>query len=227
MSAHVVVVAGTGTDVGKTHVSSAVLAAARARGLVAAGYKPIATGCAPAEICDDALRHAEALAAEYVPPTYAYARPVSPHLAAREEGRPIELERITRRARELAEGKELLVVETAGGLFSPLGPDLTNVDLVRALTGASLLLVASDRLGVLHDVGAVLAGTRGVLARPLVVLSAPERDDASTGGNGVELDALGHGPVVARFPRAARDAAASRVAAAAVLDALDLRRRPS
>lgn len=228
MSVRIVVVAGTGTDVGKTHVSAALLGAARAHGLAAAGYKPVATGAGPTEICEDARRHAEALAAEYVPPTYAYARPVSPHLAAREEGRPIDVDVIAARARELGAGKELLVVETAGGLFSPLAPGVTNVDLARALGDATLLLVAADRLGVLHDVGAVLAGTRGLLARPTVVLSAPARDDASTGQNGAELDRLGLGPVLARFPRAAPDAGVSRVAAEAVLDAIGLvRRRPS
>ena len=135
-----VVVVGTGTDVGKTHVTTALLAAARARGLSVAAYKPVATGVA--ESCEDAVRHAEALGAAYVPPTFAYARPVSPHLAAREEGRPVSLDAVAARSAELGAGRDLLVVEGAGGLFSPLGPSITNVDLYPApgslVTGVQL-----------------------------------------------------------------------------------------
>ena len=215
----VLVVVGTGTDVGKTHVTVALLTEARARGLSVAAYKPVATGVV--ERCGDAARHAEALGAPYVAPSFAYARPVSPHLAAREEGRPVELALVRARAAELGAGMDLLVVEGAGGLFSPLGPALTNVDLVRALDPDAVALVAPDRLGVLHDVGAARAGARARGMRsPLVVLSAPEVEDEATGSNAAELDLLGLGPVVACFPRAASGEAATRAAAAAMLEAI-------
>ncbi len=214
-----VVVIGTGTDVGKTHVTSALLAAMRARGIAAAAYKPVATGFDMR--CEDAERHAEALGAAYVAPTFGFRRPVSPHLAAREEGVAIDLARIAARAAELEEGKDVLVVEGAGGLFSPLGPKTTNLDLVLSLAPAAVLLVALDRLGVLHDVGAARAGAlaRGMRA-PLVVLSTPAVTDDSTGTNAAELETLGLGPVLATFPRAPigeAGAAATRAAADLVL----------
>jgi dethiobiotin synthetase len=216
-----VALVGTGTEIGKTHVTCALLVEARARGLSVAAYKPIATGFEAR--CEDAERHAEALGAPYVAPTFGYRRAVSPHLAAREEARPIDLAQIATRAEALGAGMDVLVVEGAGGLFTPLGETTTNVDLVLALAPDAVILVASDRLGVLHDVGAVRAAAlgRGVRVRG-VVLSAPAVPDDATGANAAELDALGLGPVLARFPRGGVGEAGTRAAAACVADALGL-----
>ncbi len=187
-----VVVVGTGTEVGKTHVTCALLARARRLGLRVSAYKPIATGVA--DRCEDADLHAVALGSSPRPPTFSYRRPVSPHLAAREEGRPIELEAVRRCADQLTAEADWLIVESAGGLFSPLGESITNVDLVRCLEPALIVLVAPDRLGVLHDVGACVAAarTRGVVVTALV-LSAPRVPDDSTGTNARELQQIRSG----------------------------------
>lgn len=196
-----IVVVGTGTEIGKTHVTTCLLAHARRRGWRVAAYKPIATGMD--ERCEDADLHAAALGAPSRPPSFAYRRPVSPHLAAREEGRPIALEAIRRHADEIAAGSEWLVVEAAGGLFSPLGDAITNVDLVRCLLPALVVLVAPDRLGVLHDVGACVGAARArSVAISALVLSAPKAPDDSTGTNAGELERIGLGPVAAVFPHA-------------------------
>jgi dethiobiotin synthetase len=218
-----VVVVGTGTDVGKTHVSSCLLAHLAAEGVAAAAFKPVATGVDPA--CEDAEAHARALGAPVEPPAFAYKRPVSPHLAAREEGRPVELGPVVARVAALAQGREVVLVEGAGGLLSPLSDTLLNADLARALSPPGgtgrLVLVAADRLGVLHDVRACLeaAAARGLPA-PVVVLSAPPRPDASTGSNAAELARVGLPAPAAVFPRATFDAAGSRAAAARLWAAL-------
>jgi len=214
-----VIVVGTGTEVGKTHVCMCLLAQARARGLRVRAYKPVATGVTGE--CEDSARHAEALGTASVPPTFGYVRPVSPHLAAREEGRPIDLEAIARVADEMTPGTDLLLVETAGGLFSPLSETLTNADLVRRLGPAAVLLVAPDRIGVLGEVRAFsLAAKASGITLSWVVLSAPAQGDASTGTNAGELEALGLGPVSPVFRRAPFDAKESLDAAARVLEAL-------
>jgi dethiobiotin synthetase len=216
-----IVIVGTGTDVGKTHVSACLLAYARSRALGMAAYKPVATGVTSR--CDDCLVHAAALGTAYVAPSYAYARPVSPHLAAREEGRPIDLSVIVERARamEITPEAGSLLVETAGGLHSPLGDALTNADLALRLLPAHVLLVAPDRIGVLHDVRAcTLAAQARGLRVSAVVLSAPAALDASSGTNGPELEVLGLGPVAASFPRARFDAPESIAVAERVWDGL-------
>lgn len=214
------VLVGTGTDVGKTHVTACLALAARSRGLRVSAYKPVATGFTG--VCEDAQVHADATGAPYVAPTFTYARPVSPHLAAREEGRPIDLEVVRCRAGELAVSVDVQLVETAGGLFSPLaaGPAaITNLDLWRVLAPALVILVAPDRIGVLHDVSATVLAARALgMPLPRIVLSAPSAPDASTGENAREIEALGFGPVLATFPRTAPRADESVRAAGAVWD---------
>lgn len=213
-----VVLVGTGTDVGKTHVTGALGALLRSRGRRVAAYKPIATGFV--DRAEDAELHARATGLPYLAPTFAYRRPISPHLAAREEARPIALPPIVAQVESLARVHEVVLVETAGGLFSPLDDVLTVADLARALAPDRLVLVAPDRLGVLHDVRATMLAASGLL-RPLLVLSAPTTPDDSTGSNGAELERLGLGPVVATFPRRPFDAVESLAAAAELASALE------
>jgi dethiobiotin synthetase len=78
-----------------------------------------------------------------------------------------------------------------------------------------LLLIAPDRLGVLHDVGAVVRAAR---AHPLridgIVLTTPESPDPSTGCNAEDIAILTDGvPVLTTLPRATPD----RIAATGIL----------
>ena len=86
-----VVVVGTGTEIGKMHVTTCLLSYARAQGRRGRAYKPIATGIDRA--CEDAVRHPEALAAPYLPTRRSpIVDPIHPLSQAREEARPIDLD---------------------------------------------------------------------------------------------------------------------------------------
>jgi dethiobiotin synthetase len=215
------VVVGTGTGVGKTHVTLALVRAFEARGARAAAWKPVVTGTASPDGDDHRTLSAE-LGRALAPPVFSAPEPVSPHLAAARSGRSVDLAAIAAAAATLARAHDALVIETAGGLFSPLGPGLTNADVARALAPCAVLLVAPDRLGVLHDVGAALRAARAeALAIDLVALSAPERDDASTGTNAGELAALGIAPApVVEFVRGAWSSDRAVASAGRALDAL-------
>jgi dethiobiotin synthetase len=184
-----VVILGTGTSVGKTFVTAALAAACRSRGSVLA-LKPIETGVAEgmpgdAGIIAEAAGHAPALS------RWRFARGVSPHLAAREEGASIDVAKVAGwvSEQERSAAPAVTLVESAGGAFTPLAPGATNVDLALSLEPALWLLVGPDALGVLHDVGAVLRA----LPRPpdAVVLSSARPADASSGSNAAELKRLG------------------------------------
>lgn len=218
----IVLVVGTGTDVGKTHVTCALLRAAVDGGVAALGWKPVASG-AHGAYGDDALAHAVAARAAPVAPMHVFEPPVSPHLAARAAGAHISVEALVDRARSLATTCEVLFVETAGGLFSPMNDAHANDQLARALAPDRTLLVAPDRLGVLHDVAATeIAARARHVELSVAVLSAPPAPDASTGTNAAELaTCLGRG-VAAVFPRAAFDAPTSLAAARQTLAALDV-----
>lgn len=187
MAGRLLVVSGTGTGIGKTHVSEALLRALRKTFSRVAGLKPIESGVGAGGLTD-AQRLDDAASFHVKHLGYRFAEPLSPHLAARQSGQTIELGAIRSIVEGVREGADLTLVELPGGLFSPLSQSLLNVDVARDLDADFVLLVAPDRLGVLHD---VLAATRAAasvgLAFSAVVLVAPEAPDPSTGRNALEL----------------------------------------
>jgi dethiobiotin synthase len=174
-------VAGTDTGVGKTVVSALLLARYGAAG-GPVYWKPIATGARDerdrdtvAELVPGATTAAEA---------YLFADPVSPHLAARRDGTPIELERIVSRWRELRRTfpERAFVVEGAGGLLVPLDESGTLVvDLVRALA-LPVLLVARSTLGTINHTLLSLEALRArhLEPRALFLVGAPHASNRAT-----------------------------------------------
>jgi dethiobiotin synthetase len=215
-------VCGTGTGIGKTHVAAALLRKASAN-LNVAGFKPIESGCS---LWDPASDHAQLAAAGMFhvkhAPEYCLLEPISPHLAAKHEGRRIELRPIVERTVRIAEDHDFLLVELAGGLFSPLNESALNVDLVRDLQRAgpktATVLIAPNRLGVLHDIAAT---TRAARASDIqldgLVLNADQNDLAST-TNAAELPIVSTIPLLASVPRLPLD----RLAATSEMDVIYL-----
>jgi len=204
-----VVVLGCGTGVGKTRLSVALLRALSARGLLALGLKPIESGIernphtqAPPTGSDAAaLACAGSVQTPLPHPLYGLSQPVSPHLAARNQSLSIDVGRVADWVAEaelsvtplvVSDRAVWSVVETAGGVFSPLGPRVANFELAQALEPAIWVLVAADALGVLHEVSATLKAMRACGREPEhLVLSAAREPDASTGSNAAELATLG------------------------------------
>jgi dethiobiotin synthetase len=162
----ILIVTGTGTDVGKT-VATAALAACMA-GSVAV-VKPIQTGVIDGEPGD----LAEVVRLTGITDVHEFARypdPLSPHHAARASGMPeLRLGEAARRIAELDDRFDNVIVEGAGGLLVPYDNDTywTILDLAREVE-APLMVVASAGLGTINhtaltvshlgDFGAALAG---------------------------------------------------------------------
>jgi len=204
----VVVVTGTGTGIGKTHLAEALLRRlARDGAGRVAGLKPVESGIG------QGVSDAERLAASstfHVKHDGARLRaPISPHLAARLEGVHLDPGAIATDVAAAAAMVDVLVVELPGGLFTPLTDAALNADLAMRISPAYLLLIAPDRLGVLHD---SLAALRASAALGLVVsgvaLVAPESADPSTGTNAAELARYTRVPVLATVPRGSVDSLA-------------------
>lgn len=191
-----VVLLGTGTGVGKTYVGCQLALAWRRSGVATLALKPLESGYdAQSPETSDAAQLAEA-AGTGAPPLHYWPDPVSPHLAARRSQQVIELRAVTdwvRGQEDKAFGADpvgtggVTLIETAGGVFSPLGSGFTNLDLALRLQPALVVLAAPDCLGVLHDVTATLRAMTSL--RPqLLVLSQSRTADASTGTNAEELE---------------------------------------
>ena len=130
-------VTGTDTEVGKTVASTALLQAAGSLGRRTAGYKPVASG---SEMTADGLRNSDALALQRnsVLPLhyeqgnpYTFAEPTSPHIVSADELRPIEASVLSAGLRALEAEADWVLVEGAGGWFTPLSPTLTLADWVK------------------------------------------------------------------------------------------------
>jgi dethiobiotin synthetase len=204
----VIVMVGTGTGVGKTWVSAALTRALRRQGAFVMALKPIESGVPESpDAPSDAGELASVSSAQPSSPPYRLADGVSPHLAARRAGTAVSLGAALTYVRDhIASSAEFapacVIVETAGGLFSPLAEGVTNWDFARGLEPALWLLVAPDALGVLHDLTVTLEVMKSRGRSPdHVLLSAAREPDASTGTNADELVRLGIAQPSARFAR--------------------------
>jgi dethiobiotin synthetase len=145
-------VTGTDTGVGKTLISCALLYAFAARGKSVVGMKPVAAGCDEDGLNEDVkqLRLASnTLASLGQINPYSFIHPIAPHIAARNAGVSINLERILESYNELASQAEVVIVEGAGGFQIPLNDTQDSADLTVAL-GLPVILVVGMRLGCLN-----------------------------------------------------------------------------
>jgi dethiobiotin synthetase len=148
-------VTGTDTEVGKTVASSALLQVASAAGWRCVGYKPVASG---SEMTPDGLRNSDALALQRnssvaldyaVVNPYTFAEPTSPHIVSQAEGRPISLAQLSSGLRHLEQQADWLLVEGAGGWFTPLSEQHTFADWVQQ-EQLPVILVVGIKLGCIN-----------------------------------------------------------------------------
>ena len=201
---------GTGTGVGKTVVTAAVAALAAARGARVAVVKPAQTGVAADEPGD--LDDVRRLAG--VTDLHEHARfpdPLSPAAAARRAGlSPLDLRTSERLVRELADTRDLVLVEGAGGLLVRYDDEgATIADLARDLA-ADVLVTVDPALGTLNHTALTLEAMahRGLRLAGVVVGAWPPEPDLACRSNVRDLETL-----------AARPLAGALVAGAGALDA--------
>ncbi|MFL0161363.1 dethiobiotin synthase [Aquirufa salirivi] len=134
-----IIVAGIGTEIGKT-VVSAILTKA----LKADYWKPIQSGDleqGDAYWIQQWVKHPNLT---IWPSTYRLSQPLSPHTAAELDGITIELNQFQKPA-----SSQPLVIELAGGLMVPINDQQTNIDLIQSLN-APVILVSKNYLGSIN-----------------------------------------------------------------------------
>lgn len=148
-------ITGTDTGVGKTLVTTALLASLRHMGIDAAGMKPVAAGCERIDnawMNDDVTRIRAASArswpAEWVNP-YLFRDAIAPHIAAERKGVHIEIPRIVDAFRALQAESEVVLVEGVGGFLVPIDARRDMADLAQSLD-LPVILVVGMRLGCLN-----------------------------------------------------------------------------
>ena len=149
-------ITGTDTDIGKTICCKALLQAANKQNRTTLAYKPIAAGC---EITDAGLRNEDALILQQnctIDLPYQAVNPISlqlpiaPHIAAKLENKPINIDLITQGLQNLQQkNADLLIVEGAGGWRLPLNNKQMLSDWV-VEQNLPVILVVGIKLGCLN-----------------------------------------------------------------------------
>ena len=154
-------VTGTGTDVGKTYVTGLIVKKLAQSGKKAAYYKAAMSGNERQPngelIPNDAL-HVKTIAQisqpleEMCP--YVYETAVSPHLASKMEGNPVELEQVLEKLDDLCGQYDYVTVEGSGGIVCPLRYDTQEIFLKDLITARKMgcLIVAHAGLGTINAV---------------------------------------------------------------------------
>lgn len=218
-------VTGTDTEVGKTFLAGAILAALSARGERVAAFKPAVTGLddpqpdLPSD--PELLAAAAGGAAPDDVAAYRFGPAVSPHLAAEEHGTDIDPKLLVTRAREVGAGRDALVVEGAGGLLVPLRDTFLIRDLA-VMLGLPVLIAARPGLGTINHALLTLEAARsfGLDVRAVVLTPWPEHPTVMQRSNLETIARVGEVDVVtlARAEHATPGALA-RVGEALPLDA--------
>ena len=202
-------ITGTDTEIGKTYAAVLI-----ARSLVAAGhrvgvYKPAASGCSRQGdilVSDDALAlwlaaGSPGTLAEVCPQLFA--APLAPHLAAAAEGKKLDAALLRSGLDIWLSRSDVVLVEGAGGLMSPLGEDEFVADLAYDL-GFPLVVVARNALGTINHVLQTLiaaATFRDGLDVAGIVLNetSPRGADSSRELNASEIRRLAVPPLLAEI----------------------------
>jgi dethiobiotin synthetase len=180
-------VTGTGTDVGKTFVATALIRHVRANGRTVAAIKPVVSGfdprapqaSDPAGLLIALGRAATIEEIAHISP-WRFAAPLSPDIAAAREGRAIDFDAVvdfSRRA--LREPRDLVLIEGIGGIMVPLDATHTVLDWITALQ-VPLLLVAGSYVGTIsHTLTALQVIARRNLDVAAVVVSESDSSAAT------------------------------------------------
>ncbi|MPZ41555.1 MAG: dethiobiotin synthase [Rhizobiales bacterium] len=148
-------VSGTGTDVGKTYVTAAMVHHLRNAGKNVDAYKPVISGFDPKN--SDSSDPAVLLSALGRTTTddeigriapWRFVPPLSPDLAAKAEGRAIDFNEVVEFSRRVAYGRGTIFIEGVGGIMVPLDQSHTVLDWMSALR-IPVLLVAGSYLGTI------------------------------------------------------------------------------
>jgi dethiobiotin synthetase len=162
-------IVGTDTDVGKTVLTSAIAAywqkyhAPKSLGLL----KLIQTGTGDGELYRELFSHDSCI--EIVVPV-SFSTPVAPPIAAAREGKSIDLLKVWNAYQALIKSKDWTIVETLGGLGSPVTDELTVADIARDWHLTAVLVVPVRLGGISQAVANVaLARHTGVKLRGIIL----------------------------------------------------------
>ena len=201
--APVLIVTGTGTDVGKTVVTAAIAALAADRGTGVAVVKPAQTGEPPGPTGD--LQTIRRLSG--ITQTHELARfphPLSPEAAARAAWLPpLDLAAAAVFIKQLE--ADLVLVEGAGGLLVRYDPSGSTIADLATMLDAPVLVVTTPGLGTLNHTALTLEAlsTRRLTTAGLVIGAWPTEPGPAERANLTDLAVIAGRPLAGAVPTGA------------------------
>lgn len=155
-------VVGTGTDIGKTYVTGLIIKKLRENGKSSAYFKAAMSGnerdkngeLIPGDSVEVKNISGISQPIEEMSP-YIYEKAVSPHLAAKLEGNPLNLENVYKKFKRIYDKYDYITIEGAGGILCPMRFDDEEIwlsDIIR-LCKSGCIMVADAGLGTINSAG--------------------------------------------------------------------------
>ncbi|KAF0132334.1 MAG: Dethiobiotin synthase [Methylocystaceae bacterium] len=180
------VIVGTDTDVGKTVVSAALVGA-----LNACYWKPVQSGLDGETDSQTVARLSGAAADRIFPEAWRLRRPASPHLAARDEGVEIDAAALNPPPCDAP-----LIIETAGGVLTPLSDRALTIDVLERWR-LPVILVARTRLGTINHSLLTLEALRrrGISIAGIIFVGDADADAQHS------IETIGGARILGRLPK--------------------------
>jgi dethiobiotin synthase len=178
-------ITGTGTGVGKTLLAAVLVAALNRK-----YWKPIQTGASEGTDRKQVMEWAGVPVERTHPETFLFDPPVSPHLAAQQNGITIDIPAIRRPA-----DPSVLAIEGAGGVLVPINRQAFMLDLIRHI-GSPVLVAARSGLGTINHTLLTVSALRdaAVEVRGVVMIGKENADNRRA------IEHYGGIPVVGAIP---------------------------
>lgn len=204
-------VVGTGTDIGKTYVTGLLLKYIRDNGYDATYFKAALSGAIRDEngslVPGDAVEVLTMANLEedtdFLVP-YIYETAVSPHLASRIEGNPVDLNVVKEAYDKVSEKYDYIVMEGSGGIVCPIryeGKDDENKimleDIIKFLD-LNVVLIADAGLGTINSIVTTVEYLKNRNIQPCGIIMNNYKDELMENDNIKMVEELCDVPVIAK-----------------------------
>ncbi|MCW9046553.1 MAG: dethiobiotin synthase [Gammaproteobacteria bacterium] len=195
-------VTGTDTNVGKTYIACQIASALKQKNINVIPRKPVETGCELINgvlLADDAnllLKASQSTSSLNDVCAYRFTQAISPKVAAKLSGEPLSLKQLNTACIKNISDNDFLLVEGAGGFYSPICENALNADLAGELN-LPIILVAEDRVGAVNQVLLTIdAIEKYQLAICAIILNSTEtKPQNKLSNNASEIKAITPHPV--------------------------------
>lgn len=210
-------ITATGTDAGKTFLTTALIRHLREKGRSVAAFKPVASGFDSAAIATgDTGRLLAAMqrplsddACETVSP-WRFAAPLSPDMAAARENRAIDFSALVAFSRKAATAADIVFIEGVGGVMVPLDATHTVLDWIAALAMPGVLVAGTYLGAISHTLTALDALTHKGCPVQAIVLNETRDSSVDAAQTRATITRFARGVPVCPLPWCPDDGAAAR-----------------